>query len=196
MNIWEKLVNDNLKIKFKDKIKKNEQNNISTEAITDVLNDNPEEVPDDVGAEDENAAPEGGMDDFGGGDFGDDMGGGEAGGDNTGGFDDTGSMDGGDSTDIDPNKIKKNEFSNINNKIYIIERYNRLLDTAVKAQEIFKKIPEIRDQMGNELAQLIEMIEDEKESVALYSKAENNIRYRLYFEKVNRFIGKILKFNK
>ena len=193
MNIWEKLVENNINIKFKDKTKKIEQNNISTEAITDILNDNPEEMPDDVDTGDDSSVNN--QDDFGG-DF-NEMSENNADGDNTtDDFNGGDTLDNNESTDIDPNKIKKNEFSNINNKIYIIERYNRLLDTAVKAQEIFKKIPEIRDQMGNELAQLIEMIEDEKESVSLYSKAENNIRYQMYFNKINKFIGEILKFNK
>lgn len=197
MGFWEKAVDANIKKKLSDI----EQINIksSKEAVADVLNDNPEEMPEEIpedtappqqdmsnpddpslGAD---AAPDmGGGDEFGGGspDSSSDMGGSDM--SSTGG-----------ETEEDPNKIQKNEFSDINNKILIIESYDRILETIKKTQELFKTIPELNEKTSSELERLCLLIEDEKNSVGLYTKAENYIRYRLFFNKTNNFIKKIVE---
>lgn len=185
--IWKNLIDKSIEQLNRVNTANIEQNNISREAITDVLNDNPEEIPDDIENEDEESSNND-MD----GDFGGDSG------DESDGSDDTGMNDGDDfgadeEQAPEPKTIKKNEFANVNNKILIIERYDRLLETAHRAQELFKKIPEIREVLGDQLQSLIQMIEDEKGSVALYNKAENNIRYRMYFERLNKVLNSILK---
>ena len=195
MGFWEKVVEDNIKKKLSDI----EQINIksSKEAVADVLNDNPEEMPDEIPEEEPpqqdnqmnmGDAPDQDMG------MGPDMGGGDMGGSPDSSSDMGGTdMSGTTETEEDPNKIQKNEFSDINNKILIIESYDRILETIKKAQELFKAIPELNEKTSSELEKLCLLIEDEKSSVGLYTKAENYIRYRLFFSKTNNFIKKVIE---
>ena len=197
MGFWERAVDANIKRKLSDI----EQINIksSKEAVADVLNDNPEEMPDEIPEDTspqqndpmgmENPAPNDGMgapdmgggDEFGGGapDTPPDMGGSD--------------MSSTDATEEDPNKIKKNEFSDINNKLLMIENYDRMLETIKRTQELFRTIPELTAKTSIELEKLCLLIEDEKASIGLYTKAENYIRYRLFFNKTNNFIKKVIE---
>lgn len=197
MGFWEKAVDTVIKKKVSD-IEQQINIKSSKEAVADVLNDNPEEMPDEI-PEDQNPPPQNDlnqpndpnmMDNTGmGGDSDMDM-------NNSGTPDDMGSgMDDTSSTEPeeDPNKIKKNEFSDINNKILIIESYDRLLETISKTKELFGTIPELNEKISSELEKLNLMIIDEKNSVGIYTKAENYIRYRLFFNKVNSFIKNLIE---
>lgn len=198
MGFWEKAVDTVIKKKVSD-IEQQINIKSSKEAVADVLNDNPEEMPDEI-PEDQNPPPQNDlnqpndpnmMDNTGmGGDSNMDMGNGSGTPDDMGsGMDDTSSTE----PEEDPNKIKKNEFSDINNKILIIESYDRLLETISKTKELFGTIPELNEKISSELEKLNLMIIDEKNSVGIYTKAENYIRYRLFFNKVNSFIKNLIE---
>lgn len=199
MGFWEKTVDTIIKKKVSD-IEQQINIKSSKEAVADVLNDNPEEMPDEIPEDqtqpsqndlnqpnDPNMMDNTGM---GGGDNSMDMGNNSGTPDDMGsGMDDTSSSE----PNEDPNKIKKNEFSDINNKILIIESYDRLLETISKTKELFGTIPELNEKISSELEKLNLMIIDEKNSVGIYTKVENYIRYRLFFNKVNSFIKNLIE---
>lgn len=198
MGFWEKTVDTIIKKKVSD-IEQQINIKSSKEAVADVLNDNPEEMPDEIPEDqtqpsqndlnqpnDPNTMDNTGM----GGDNDMNMGNDSSTPDDMGSsMDDTSSSE----PEEDPNKIKKNEFSDINNKILIIESYDRLLETINKTKELFGTIPELNEKISSELEKLNLMIIDEKNSVGIYTKAENYIRYRLFFNKVNGFIKNLIE---
>lgn len=198
MGFWEKTVDTIIKKKVSD-IEQQINIKSSKEAVADVLNDNPEEMPDEIPEDqtqpsqndlnqpnDPNTMDNTGM----GGDNDMNMGNDSSTPDDMGSsMDDTSSSE----PEEDPNKIKKNEFSDINNKILIIESYDRLLETINKTKELFGTIPELNEKISSELEKLNLMIIDEKNSVGIYTKAENYIRYRLFFNKVNSFIKNLIE---
>lgn len=163
---------------------KSQQNYISKskEAITDALNDSSEEMPDDVGEEDTSGAsdPSASGDDMGG-----DMGGMDSG--------DSGGMDmGGDDMGEDP-KIKKNKYASINGKIKLAEQYDILIDSAEKAKEMFTVNASFNNNdIIEDLAELIKLMEDAKSSLAFCSEAENLTRYNMYYNRLESLLNQSL----
>lgn len=180
---------------------KSQQNYISKskEAITDALNDSSEEMPDDVGEEDTSGAsdPSASGDDMGG-----DMGGMDSGGDGMGGGDDAGGgMDSGDSGGMDMGgddmgedpKIKKNKYASINGKIKLAEQYDILIDSAEKAKEMFTVNASFNNNdIIEDLAELIKLMEDAKSSLAFCSEAENLTRYNMYYNRLESLLNQSL----
>lgn len=141
--------------------------------------------------ESEFAGGDDGGGDSGGGDFG---GGDEGGGDD--GFGDSGDGDSGGSegTDVlDSNKGSSlNPFTQINQKLYLLETLNGLRSSVKSAVDQYKaqyaEWSEVK-----QLAELADILDDERRSFIMQQNPENMIKLGLYHEQYDRLVQNISK---
>ena len=147
----------------------------------------------------EAADDSGGDDDFGDDDFGDE-GGDDSFGDDIGGSDDGGGDDsqtgGGNGSaggvdDLDLNTGSSlNTFTQINQKIYIIDSLNKLLnsiqDTINRYNDIYTDWSEL-----NQLKSLAEIVDEERNSFMMQENPENLIKLRLYQEQYAKIVNRL-----
>lgn len=148
-----------------------------------------EDAADDSGGDDDFGSD----DDFGdGGDdsFGDDMGGSDDGGGSdsqTGGG--NGSAGGVDDLDLNTGS-SLNTFTQINQKIYIIDSLNKLLnsiqDTINRYNDIYTDWSEL-----NQLKSLAEIVDEERNSFMMQENPENLIKLRLYQEQYAKIVNRL-----
>lgn len=180
---------------FERQYEKSEQNNIkmkSSEAISDALNDN----SDELNEEPTDSEPTNNSDDMGGGDMsmGMDNSDGSTGDSSMGSDDSSIGMDMGDGSNKEPDKIPKNPFSAVDGKIKILEQFDLLIDNAKSIKEMYVLNGNMH---GNktiaELDELIMLMEEAKETVSVSTIVENLTRYNMYYNRLEALLQKSVK---
>lgn len=176
MDFWKNLLNS------EDKHEKIQQINIkktSKEAVADMLNDDSDSVPDDIPDDQEGGTDQ--QDN-------------ESTDSNSSGGDDSFSMDmdsGEDNGTVEnePTKLKKNQYSDVNGKLRIMEQYDILIDSAQKALEMFQSNEYLKLKYEEILSNLIQVIIEAKNNAPLSTKVENLTRYNLLYRRLEEILN-------
>lgn len=170
---------------FWEKLRKNDEKtqhfniNIgSLEGLTDALNDNPEEVA-DSNQLDENPDPNANDEtdnisdtDLGGGDIGDD------------------NLDMDETDSMEPVQIKKDKFSLLNGKIDLIERFQKMIEKASSVRELLEYNFNENKEIIDDLAKLVEMMDEIKSKIAIKTQSENLVQYNLCYMRLKSILKK------